>query len=210
MDSKNIVVTNHRLQKDLTDVYEAITGVSSSDIKTAVEDTVKIFIGKILKWYPGINRCQCRVDGKNVECNILHSMFNNDTYTSYTPNGDIKLSDDKSSYFIEPSDELYGALLEVKTTGTARYVLIGFLDYNLNNINITPGNPGELKIKVGGTCIVIARNHIRVDCNQLIINGSPYTETKEEIEELNFNENYYNKEEVNALIEKLKKENDLK
>lgn len=213
MDSKNIVVTNHRLKKDLTDVYEAVTGVKCSDMKTAVEDKVKIKIGKIKKWYMGVNRCQCFLDGKNVECSIVHSMFCNDSYISYTPYGRVKF--DESDYYVEPVNDLYGALVELKSKNNAQYILVGFLDYNLNDINITPGNPGEYKIKNGSSVITIARNHIRLDCNQLIINGLPYTEAKGEIEDLNFytqsyiDENYYTKDEIEELLNKIKNSDDL-
>ena len=216
VNSKNIVVTNHRLEKDLTSVYEKITGVKSSDVRSAVEDRAKIKLGKLTRWFPGANRCTCRLNDKEVECSVLHSMFGSDAYSIYTPRGSLKATDDKSRYYIVPSDELYCALLEVESKDYARYLMIGFVDYDGNDCNITDEGKGEYVIHVGGSTIVVARNHIRVDCNQLIINGLSYMEAKGEIEELDVDgtfysrdyvdEHYYSKDEVDKLLDDLKKE----
>lgn len=214
-NSSNIAVTDFRLKQALSRATELATGIQNKDVDKAVKEQAKLKIGVLTEYYASLNQCKVKLlnENKTVECRVNHIIIGKEANLSYTPEGRKLLSSDESQYYIKPRNTLYCAVLEINSNKDVKdYFLVGYItngDYDA----VANPNPGELLLQVGENSVNISKSRISVNTHALYINGLPYTEAKGEIEKLdNFysqeyvDEHYYNKYEIDKLLDDLKKE----
>lgn len=205
MSSRNITDTESRLKQNLTNLSQEF--YDNQNITEQIQTTVTenmLTTGIMTKFYPSLNKCEVKLDptGQKVICkNSL--LFMGDLLLLYTPSGDRSYCDNLKEPCVIPRGKL-GCIVANINSGDDEYVFLSYYaPYEL--IGLNPSKQGNFKIlSTGG----VNEYSLRFGLDGLqIVNGGRVSKTElddfgEELED----EEYYTKDEVDALIEELRAE----
>lgn len=185
--SANVTNSQYRLKKAFRKVNESVNGVSTKELTKTVQDSNKLLVGKVVKWFSPTNQASVKILGSNkvITCTVLREIISENANVSYTPKGTVLLDDDSQEYYVEPNTDLYCVVCELKIKNP-RYIFLGFINHNLKFKENS--SPGEYTIEIGKSKISLTNERINISTPHLFINGLNYKQPKLD--------NYYEKHEM--------------
>lgn len=206
MKSGNITVTDGRLLSALNKVTTAANNTTSGGASSKDEGNAVIRTGLVKKFYYNWDRAEVDVDGELIVARLTSPLgYGCSLY--FTPFGDLHLDKDRNhTYFnVNPNNRVI-----VVTVNDSSFIIAYYNDGTFYKPNIARGGVTYLSsygehIQLGGT----QEGGMVIDGNSLILKNEQYNTDRNVIpvesltEENVTNMDYYNKEEVDIVIDKL-------
>ena len=209
----NITATDGRVKSAITPVINSVVDSKlEKEIKKEV-DKSKIQIGILTKYYPYLDKAEVKVDDKIILCKILHRMHGS-LVDFFTPLGDSSFCETLKEPCIIPRGELDCLVADINDN-TKEQLLLGY--FLKNDILYThPAEPGHYRIAdlsaTNEYGLDIGAGGINLNSNEGVTFTEGLTSSDNSVVEYANNNNVYpkeevyTKEEVDELIDKLRKE----
>lgn len=199
VNSGDITVTNHRLRKAMTSLNDDDFNAKSKKLSDDLKSELTLKIGKVLEICTDTEKATVQINNSSEKktCLIAHDIFSEGMNITGFPKGKSEIR--HKEHYIIPSDNLYGVIATVKDKKTTKNILLSYINHN-EWTNQDRVGAGEYKIQVGDNVISLTDKYIKINSENLFINGLPYTEAYKPLND------YYTKEDVEELInEKISK-----
>lgn len=147
MGSKNVHATDTKIRNLFQNTMATFIGNTVPQQITEAIDSVKIRTGRIVRFYPYIDKALVRLDNKDgtVLCKILH-RFGGDIIEFYTP-FDYDGGFDKSlgERYIIPRSAQNVCVLNIHDDDSEENLILGYYQ-NEEIIGFNPAKPGNVKL----------------------------------------------------------------
>lgn len=190
VDSSNITVTDHRLKQAIVHANTVSQADKISELEEKLDTDYKVNIGRVKRWYVGLDYALVDVNGNDVKAHINHLFVNNDMIISILPEG-VEEEDVDGYYYIRPVTDLYVNILSYTSDSKVDYCIIGYT--NIYGKTKESASSGEILLQNGDSKISIKKERINIMSDNLFINGINNDNTSLS--------DYYTKEEVDKMIE---------
>lgn len=209
--SENITLTNGRQYSVLRMLVNRI--VDERKIEEKVNKTVdasKIRTGKLVKFYPYLDKAEVQLDNlnKNVICKKFH-FIGGSLLDFFTPEGESAYCMNLQEPCIIPREELHVLVADISNEDSNEMLLLGYY-HPRDIVGIKPASPGYFKItNVGATNTW----GVQIGCGEVNVatyDGVQYTQGEfhedDTIIDYANSKEVYTKEEVKTLLKEMKKE----
>ena len=195
-NSGDITVTNHRLRKAMATLNDDDFNAKSKKLADDLKSELTLRIGKVIEICTDTEKATVQINGSSEKktCLIAHDIFSEGMSVAGFPEGETEIR--HKEHYIIPSDNLYGVIATVKDKKKDKNILLSYINRN-EWTNSTRVNAGEYKIQVGENVISLTDKYIKINSEHLFINGLPYTEAYEPLE------NYHDKAEIEEILDGL-------
>lgn len=186
-NSGSITVTNHRLRKAMSNLNDDDFKAQTKQMGDKLKSELKLQIGRVIEICSDTETATVKIVGSNRKetCLIAHDIFSEGVGVDSFPKGKTEVRHKK--HYITPSDKLYGVICTVDDNGKDKKVLLSYINRkNWNNLDRCKA--GEYKVQVGDNTISLTDKYIKINSDNLFINGLPYNEPKFK--------NHYSKKEI--------------
>ena len=211
--SSNITATDGRVMSAISPVIDSVVDEKlKTEIKKEIDKT-KIQIGVITKYYPYLDKADVKVDDKLILCKILHRMHGS-LVDFFTPLGDASFCETLKESCIIPRGELDCLIADINDD-TKEQLLLGYFLKN-DVIYTHPAEQGHYRIAdlsaTNEYGLDIGAGNISFNSNEGVTFTEGLTSSESSVVEYANNNNVYSKEEVytkeevDELIDKLRKE----
>ena len=205
MNSNNITDTDSRLLSNLNKLNEDF--YRSQNIETQIENAKTESIlctGKILKFYPSLNKALVQLDynNKKVLCKNL-MLCSGDILVLYTPTGDATYCDDLHEPCLIPRAKI-DCIVAPVNSGDSEYVMLGYYLHD-ELLHMNPSRQGNLKILAQGGINEYSLK-FGIDGLSIVSNGEISTSALDTVGNEIEKTEYYSKAEVDALLDELREE----
>lgn len=206
--TENITVTDGRLDQALKRRVEPLILPHVAKQINQTMTKSKLQIGTMTKFYPYLDRCEVKLDGRRVICRILHRC-GGEVMDFYTPVGNRDFCNNLKEPCIRPLEKLQCLILDVNNA-TNEQIMLGYLPSESEIVGMEPASAGNLKLVSHG-----ASNEFWVKFGSAGLDirtpKTPVTNVGEKDAEMNEVEyanskDVYTKTEIDAIVEELRKE----
>ena len=186
-NSGSITVTNHRLRKAMSNLNDDDFKAQTKQMGDKLKSELKLQVGRVIEICSDSETATVKIVGSNRKetCLIAHDIFSEGVGVDSFPKGKTEVRHKK--HYITPSDKLYGVICTVDDNGKDKKVLLSYINRKSWN-NLDRCKAGEYKVQVGDNIISLTDRYIKINSDNLFINGLPYNEPKFK--------NHYSKKEI--------------
>ena len=201
MKTTQIVTTNQRLNRALSDTVEKVYGISVNKKLSNLSNDLSVSNGEIIKFHIGTNKATVKLeDGSVITAHINYPFVSKNLKISYLPDGE-KVKDNNGMSYIKPFNPVYCDVLQcLGETDKRDYVVIGFHDNSFNNITES-ASPGQIVLSVGESSIILHKDYIHLKSDKILFNSVDQKEPAflDDYEKKTESKDYYTKSEVDFL-----------
>lgn len=209
MKSRNITVTDGRL----LDAWGKITEVTSKNHDNAVSKKIeeaseeaKIKTGRLICFYPYLDKCKVVLKDETVICKVLHRLGGG-LIDFYTPIGERDFDEKLKEPCITPLEQSHCLVADIREEDSREMLLLGF--YQKEDLRVTPAESGHYKIMGIGVANEYGLDFSNEEFKVFTHDGASYEQGFHEDTEstsIDFDRPYFTKEEVEDLLINLKQE----
>lgn len=207
MKSNNVTVTDARLMNALKKVEVANTNNNLNGSSSTTKTKIDITVGELNRFFYNTQEAEVKINGKLTSCKLTTPVAGS-VSIFFTPFSELEWDKNLRKTYFKPYESIKCLILQIDKT----YYVVSYFQDDIELPNIVDG--GVLYLGGYNTSIQLGGNTggIYYDTGKLVYKDWMNPEQRNKVytsdltEDNVTNTNYYTKEEVDELLEKLKEE----